>query len=75
MKTVIYSFIVGIFFLGFVSCKSPKVITVEQATGRVEVKGPFDEPKFRTDKDFFRSYQSYKHPNETTARTYAATLA
>jgi hypothetical protein len=75
MKTVIYSFIVGIFFLGFVSCKSPKVITVEQATGSVEVKGPFDEPKFRTDKDFFRSYQSYKHPNENTARTYAATLA
>ena len=75
MKTVIYSFIVGIFFLGFVGCKSPKVITVEQVTGRVEVKGPFDEPKYRTDKDFYRSYQSYLHPNENTARTYAATLA
>lgn len=75
MKTLIYSFLISIFFLGLVGCKSQKTITAEQDTGRVEVKGPFDEPKFRTDKEFYRSFQSYKHPNENTARTYSATLA
>ena len=75
MKTGIYSFIIGIFFLVFVGCKSQKTITSQQDNSRVEVKGPYDDPKFRTDKDFYRSFQSYKHPNENTARTYAATLA
>jgi hypothetical protein len=50
-------------------------MTVEQATGRVEVLEPFTEAKFRTDKETYRSYQSYKHPNENTARSYATTLA
>jgi len=50
MKTVIYSFIVGIFFLGFVGCSSSKI-----SNGFVELKTPFSEPEYRTDKNTFRA--------------------
>ena len=54
MKTVIYSFIFGIFFLGFVGCSSSKIQTA-QSNGFVELKTPFSEPEYRTDKNTFRA--------------------
>ena len=75
MKSLKFLLIIGFFLSVAVGCKSTKTITVEQATGRVEVVEPYSDPKFRTDKENYRSFQSYKHPNENTARTYAATLA
>ena len=75
MKSIIYSFILSIFLFNNLGCKSTKPISVEKSTGRVQVIEPFSESKYRTDINFYRSYQSYKHPNENTARTYSATLA
>jgi hypothetical protein len=75
MKSLKYSLFLVIFLSSIYGCKTPQKITVEQATGRVEVLEPYTEAKFRTDKETYRSYQSYKHPNENTARSYATTLA
>ena len=70
------SIIVVIFLTTTIGCKSTKSITVQQATGAVKlIDEPFTESKYRTDKDNYRSFQSYKHPNQNTARSYSFTLA
>jgi hypothetical protein len=76
MKTLRNSIIMVIFLSTIVGCKAPKSITVQEATGAVKlIDEPFSEPKFRTDKDTYRAFQSYKHPNQNTARAYSFTLA
>jgi hypothetical protein len=57
------------------ACGTPQQMTIQEATGRVEVSTPFSEAKFRTDKDYYRAFQSYKHPNENTARSFSAVAA
>jgi hypothetical protein len=76
MKTLMNSIIVVLFLTTAIGCKSTKSITVQQATGAVKlIDEPFTESKYRTDKDTYRSFQSYKHPNQNTARSYSFTLA
>lgn len=58
-----------------VSCGTPQKMTIQEATGRVEVTTPYSESKYRTDKDFYRAFQSFKHPNENTVRSFSATAA
>ena len=75
MKTLMNSIIVVLFFTTAIGCKSTKSITVQQATGAVKLDEPFSESKYRTDKDTYRSFQSYTHPKQNTARSYSFTLA
>jgi hypothetical protein len=75
MKRNILSFMAVIAVIATVSCSTPQKTTVEEATGRKEVVTPFSEAKYRTDKDTYRAFQVYKHPNENTVRTYSAVAA
>ncbi len=75
MKKSLLSLMTVVVLFTTYSCSSPKKVTVEEATGRKEVITPFSEAKYRTDKDSYRAFQVYKHPNENTVRTYSAVAA
>lgn len=74
MRNKILTIVSSVAFLA-ISCGTPQKMTIQEATGRVEVTTPFSEAKYRTDKDFYRAFQSYKHPNENTARSFSAVAA
>lgn len=75
MKRNILSLMAVVAMVATIACSTPQKVTVEEATGRKEVVTPFSEAKFRTDKDTYRAFQVYKHPNENTVRTYSAVAA
>ena len=55
MKTLLNSIILVSFFSILIGCKATKTISVQQATGEIELKTPFSESKYRTDKEMYRA--------------------
>ncbi len=51
------------------ACKSPK--TIQQETGAVEIKLPFSEKEFQTNKEFFRATNMGKSPDIATSKKVA----
>lgn len=51
-----------------VSCKSKKPVSIAKQEGLIEVTTPFDSKEYRSDAENFRSKQSGRSPDQSTAK-------
>lgn len=69
-KINLFKTITGVVLVTLLSaCGSAKKI--DKATGSTEIEVPFEESKYRSDKDHFRAMQSGKSPDLATAKKIA----
>jgi hypothetical protein len=54
-----------------VSCKSKKPVSVAKQEGQIEISTPFDSKEYQTDAENFRSVQSGRSPDLSTAKQIA----
>lgn len=69
MKTFGNYLLILLAVTSIIGCKSKQTVT--KATGSTEIKVPFSESKYKTDKNFFRAVQSGTSPDMATAKKIA----
>ena len=69
MKTFGNYLLILLTVTSIIGCKSKQTVT--KATGSTEIKVPFSENKYKTDKNFFRAVQSGTSPDMATAKKIA----
>ncbi len=69
MKTLTKILVILFVLTSIVGCKTKQIVT--KATNSTEIKVPFSDNKYKTDKDFFRAVQSGASPDISTAKKIA----
>ena len=71
MKKVTLFLLPIIASLIIVGCKSKKPVSIAKQEGLIEVTTPFDSKEYRSDAENFRSKQSGRSPDQSTAKKIA----